>query len=139
MEDSFGAGNEQINLLRWSEGSERPSPSLDNYLYPYEVRNLVRRQKIIEAVISILLINVYGLILAGVGLSFYFFLDAQSVYNEDTQNYRMFSGSCVLNCGNSSTSSFYPCTVAYVFQFVVGLSAAILILCSLVKSCCCKW
>ena len=85
-EDSYGVGDEQINLVRWSDGNQQPSPTIDNFRYPHEVRSLIRRQKIVETTIAILLINVYGLILAGVGLSFYFFLDAQIAYNQDDPN-----------------------------------------------------
>ena len=134
MEDSYG--KEDINLLRWSDGRKHRSPTVDTYFYPHEVRNLVKRQNIIETAISLLLINAYGIIIAGTGLSFYFFYDTQSAYNQNNTNSGFLSGSCIINCGNYD---FYPCILVYVFQAMVALGAAIMVLCSLVKSCCGVW
>ena len=128
MEDSYG--NARISLLRLHDDSQHRSSMID--FYPHEVRKLVRRQKIIEFIISILLIAVYMLIMTGSGLSFFFFYKAQ---NHTNSRLWIFNESC--NIGNPSSN--YQCILVYVFQFLVGLGAVILVLVSLVKSCCCRW
>ena len=117
---------------RWRDAQQHRNPT-DTYFYPHEVRNLVRRQKIIETAISFLLIAAYGIIIVVTGLSLYFFYDAQSAYNH--QNSGFFSGFCARYSGES----MYICLLVYVFQILVAIGASILLLCSLVKCCLGVW
>ena len=71
---------------RWRDAQQHRNPT-DTYFYPHEVRNLVRRQKIIETAISFLLIAAYGIIIVVTGLSLYFFYDAQSAYNHQNSGF----------------------------------------------------
>ena len=131
------SASEQINLglLVWNNGHR--SPTADDYFFPHEVRSLVKRQKINEVTISLLLAVVYILIMAGSGLSFYFFYDVQDPSHGTTFT-ELFSQNCHL-VGTASTYTQYPCYVVYVSQIVTALGAIILLIGSLVKSCCCMW
>ena len=121
--------NQELNRVRWNDGQQHRSPTVDN---PHEVRNLVNRQKTIETIISLLLIAAYGLIIVSSGLSLYFFCDAQITSNQKSG---FLSEFCVLNNGES----LYMCILAYVLQVLVAVCASILLLCSLVKSCLGVW
>ena len=133
------SASEQINpgLLLWN--NDHRSPTADEYFFPHEVRSLVKRQKIIEVIISLLLGVVYILVMAGSGLSFYFFHDAQKNYTHDPGWFLSYK--CVLYNAttNKNISYMYPCTVVYVSQIVAALGAVFLLIGSLVKSCRCMW
>lgn len=122
--------------LRWSYSRQYRSPTVDGYFYPHEVRSVVRRQRIIEVTISLLLGAIHVLVIAGSGLSFYFFYQAQITYHSQYPDWFL-SLECVLNDNAGVTT--YPCALVFVSQIVAGLGAAVLLICSLLKSCCCIW
>ena len=128
------SANEQINpgLLLWN--NDHRSPTADEYFFPHEVRSLVKRQKIIEVTISLLLGVVYILTMAGSGLSFYFLYDAKdTIYTGSNRS----TGWFLQKCNITSTAYPSPCYVVYVSQAVTALGATILLIGSFVKSCCC--
>ena len=123
------ASNERINLalLLWNNDHRHRSRTAEDY-FPHEVRSLVERQKIIEVTISLLLAVVYILIMAGSGLSFFFFHEVQTI--------RSSTGWFFLRCNLDTT---YQCYVVYASQTATALGATFLLIGSLVKSCCCMW
>ena len=127
------ASNEQINLalLLWNNDHRHRSRTTDDYFYPHEVRSLVERQKNIEVTISLFLAVAYILILAGNGLSFYFFYEAQTI---GSNNGLWFFLKCNIAIGTA-----YQCYVVYGSQIVTAFGATTLLIGSLVKSCCCMW
>ena len=120
------ASNERINLalLLWNNDHRHRSPAAD------DVRSLVKRQKIIEVTISLFLAVVYILIMACSGLLFFFFYELQTIGS--SPGWFNFFLKCNLDTSN-------PGFVVCASQTATALGATILLICSLVKSCCCMW